>query len=160
MKNEIDYLISIYNTNSMLLINSFDKVTEVDSLKRLNKKTNSMIFLALHILDARCFLLTQIGKPTKNPFGKYVDWAKTIDEIKVYPKLKKVLNEWKKLDSIVVDELEKLDSKKLSASQQFEFPGGKKIINVISFLAEHEAYHVGQISFVRKFLGYPATSYE
>lgn len=160
MKNRIDYLISIYNTNSKLLINSFAKVTEADSLKRPNRKTNSMIFIALHILDARCFILTQIGCDTKNPFAGYVDWAKTIDEIKVYPKLKKVLSEWKRIDRVFMEELCRVNSRKLNSDQQFEFPGGKKIINMLAFLAEHEAYHVGQISFIRKYLGYPATSYE
>ncbi|MBS3943926.1 MAG: DinB family protein [Melioribacter sp.] len=160
MKNRIVHLILIYKTNSKLLINSFAKVTEADSLKRPNRKTNSMIFIALHILDARCFILTQIGKPTKNPFAKYVDWTKTIDEIKIYPKLKKVLREWKQVDRIFVEELSKINSRKLNSVQQFEFPGGKKIISMISFLAEHEAYHIGQISFIRKYLGYPATSYE
>lgn len=153
-------IISIYKTNSTLLTNSFAKVTEVDSLKRPNKRTNSMIFIALHVLDARCFILTQIGLKTKNPFGKYVDWAKTIDEIITYPKLKKVLSEWKRIDRILVEELNGINSRKLNSDQQFEFPGGKKIINMLAFLAEHEAYHVGQISFIRKYLGYPATSYE
>ena len=160
MNSKLEPVISIYNTNSKLFINSFDEVTEADSLKRPNKRTNSMIFIALHILDARCFMLTQIGKPAKNPFGKYVDWAKTIDEIRVYPKLIKVLSEWKKLDKIFTNELNKLTPKKLNSDQQFEFPDGRKIINMISFLAEHEAYHIGQISFIRKYLGYPATSYE
>lgn len=160
MKNRLDYLISIYNTNSKLFINSFAKVKEADSLKRPNRRTNSIIFISLHILDARCFILTQIGSPTKNPFAKYVDWAKTIDEIKIYPKLKKVLSEWKRIDKIFVKELYRISAGKLNSDQQFEFPGGKKIINMISFLAEHEAYHIGQISFIRKYLGYPATSYE
>lgn len=160
MRPEMKSIISIYKTNSTLLTNSFAKVTEVDSLKRPNKRTNSMIFIALHVLDARCFILTQIGLKTKNPFGKYVDWAKTIDEIITYPKLKKVLSEWKRIDRILVEELNGINSRKLNSDQQFEFPGGKKIINMLAFLAEHEAYHVGQISFIRKYLGYPATSYE
>jgi uncharacterized damage-inducible protein DinB len=160
MRPEMKSIISIYKTNSTLLTNSFAKVTEVDSLKRPNKRTNSMIFIALHVLDARCFILTQIGLKTKNPFGKYVDWAKTIDEIITYPKLKKVLSEWKRIDRILVEELNGINSRKLNSDQQFEFPGGKKKINMLAFLAEHEAYHVGQISFIRKYLGYPATSYE
>jgi uncharacterized damage-inducible protein DinB len=160
MKSKLLPIISIYKTNSKLFENAFANVDETNSLKRPNKKTNSMMFIALHVLDARCFLLTQIDKPIKNPFGKYVDWAKSIDEIKVYPKLKQVLSEWKKLDPVFVNELTRLDAKKLNSKQHFEFPGGKKIINMITFLAEHEAYHVGQISFIRKYLGYSATSYE
>lgn len=159
MNPKLKPIMLIYNVNTILFINSFADVSESDSLKRPNKKTNSMMFIALHVLDARCFMLSQMGAPTKNPFAKYVDWAKTIDEIKTYPKLKKVLSEWKKIDIIFMEEFKNLTPKKLEMKQQFDFLGGKKIINMISFLAQHEAYHVGQIALIRKFLGYPATSY-
>ncbi len=78
---------SILKTNSILLINSFKGVSEVLSLKRPNKKTNSMMFILLHTLDARFFLLKELGVKTQNPFCKYMDWSNTIDDIKKYPKL-------------------------------------------------------------------------
>jgi hypothetical protein len=142
---------AVYKINSLLLINSFQNVEEATSLKRANKKPNSMMFLALHIIDARCFLLSQFGRKAKSPFAKYVDWAIVIDEIKIYPKLSKVLIEWKKLNTLFIEKLEKLNAKKLEEGQGFEFPGGKKILNMIAFLAEHEAHHVGQIGFLRKY---------
>lgn len=159
MKNNYESIISIYKTNNKLFINSFNNVTEADAFKRPNKKTNSMVYIALHILDARFFLLNQIGYSIKNPFAKYVDWVKSIEEVNKYPKFKRVLKEWKRTDKIFIDELNRLTPKNWDAKLNFEFPNGKKVISMISFLAEHEAYHVGQIAFVRKYLGYPATSY-
>jgi len=159
MNAAIKPLVTIYNVNSYLLINSFKDVTEELSLKRPNKRTNSMMFLLLHTIDARYFLLKELGEKIKNPFGKYVDWANTIDDIKKFPKLKKVLAEWKKTDIIFQTKLSRLSQKKIDADTTMEFPGGKKTLTMIAFLAEHEAYHVGQLAFVRKFLGLKAVTF-
>lgn len=159
MNSTLKPIASIYKVNSTLFINSFKDVDEKVALKRPNKKTNSMIFIALHVLDARCFMLSQIGLTTKNPFAKYVDWSKSIDEIKIYPKLSRVLSEWKKLDPIFMKKLNSLSPKQLEVKLNMDFPGGKTVLNMITFLSEHEAYHVGQLGLVRKFYGFPSTQY-
>ena len=159
MNEAIKPLASIYKINTSLLINSFKDVTEELSLKRLNKKTNSMMFLLLHTIDARYFILKQLGLKIKNPFGKYVDWANTIDDIIKYPKLKRVLAEWKKLEIIFMNKLSRLSHKQLEIELDTKYPGGNKILNMIAFMAEHEAYHVGQLAFIRKFLGMKAVTF-
>ncbi len=159
MNTAIKPLAVIFRVNSTLLINAFKDVTEEFSLKRPNKKTNSMMFVLLHTIDARYFLLKHIGVEIKNPFGKYVDWANTIDDIKKYPKLKSVLSEWIKLDKLFDEKLNRLSSKKLEAKLDMDFGGGKKVINMIAFLAEHEAYHVGQLAFIRKYFGMKAVTF-
>lgn len=159
MNNSVKPLAAIFKVNSTLLINTFNDVTEEFSLRRPNNKTNSMLFVLLHTMDARYFLLRNIGLEIKNPFGKYVDWANTIDDIKKYPKLKSVLAEWKKLDKILDEKLNRISSKKLDAKSDMDFAGGKKVLNMIAFLAEHEAYHAGQLAFIRKFLGMKAVTF-
>lgn len=159
MNSTLKPIASIYKINSILFSNSFKDVDEKVALKRPNKKTNSMIFVAIHLLDARNFILVQLGVKTKSPFAKYVDWAKSIDEIKVYPKLSSVLSEWKKLDPVFMKKLNSLSSKQLETKMKIDFPGGKSVLNMITFLAEHEAYHVGQLGMLRKFYGFPATQY-
>ncbi len=148
-----------YSVNSKLLVNSFKNVTNSDALKRPNRKTNSMMFLLLHIIDARYFILKQLDKEIKNPFGKYVDWANSIEDIKIYPKLNRVLTEWKVLNKIFMKKLETISSDKLKSKIEFQFPGGNTALNMISFLSEHEAYHVGQLGLIRKFLGFPSVKF-
>lgn len=159
MNASLKPLLSIYLVNSRLLSNSFKDVSEVLSLKRPNKKTNSMMFLLLHTMDARYYMLKELGVDIKNPFAKYVDWANTIEDIKDYPSLKKVLVEWENLESILIDTLYRVSAKKLKTKTKAEFPGGTDILNMIAFLAEHEAYHVGQLAFIKKFLGLKAVTF-
>ena len=117
------------------------------------------MFLLLHTIDARYFMLKYTGVNIKNPFGKYIDWANTIEDLIEYPKLKRVLSEWKKLDKVFTDKLNRFRSKQLDKELDMEFPGGRKVLNMITFLAEHEAYHVGQLAFIRKYLGLKAVTF-
>ena len=82
-----------------------------------------------------------------------------IDDIKKYPKLKSVLSEWKNLDKLFDEKMSRLSSKNLEAKLDMDFGGGKKVINMIAFLAEHEAYHVGQLAFIRKYFGMKAVTF-
>jgi len=70
------------------------------------------------------------------------------------------LNSHNGFDKVFIDVLKKLNKHKLAKDQKIEFPAGKKIIDLISFLAEHEAYHVGQLGFLRKYFTGNAVSYE
>lgn len=159
MNAAIKPLVSIYRVNSNLLINSFKDVSEELSLKRPNKRTNSMMFLLLHTIDARYYMMKQFGVKMKNPFANYIDWANTIDDIIKFPKLKRVLADWKRLDKLLIDKLSRLSPKQLETKTTVEFPGGKQIFNMIAFLAEHGAYHVGQLAFIRKFFGMKAVTF-
>ena len=159
MNSSLKPLAAIYRVNTTLILNSFKDVTEELSLKRPNKKTNSMMFLLLHTIDARYFMLKHMKVKIENPFGKYVDWANTIDDIIKYPKLKSVLSGWKKLDEILLNKLDRLSEKQLERELDDDFPGGKKTINMIAFMAEHEAYHAGQLAFIRKFFGFKSVTF-
>jgi len=159
MNSALKPVVSILTVNSILLVNSLKDVSEELSLKRPNKKTNSMMFVLLHTLDARFFMLKELGVKTQNPFGEYMDWSNTIDDIKKYPKLTRVINEWKKTDEVLAKKINRLTAKQIDKETNMNFPGGKKIINMITFLAEHEAYHVGQLAFIRKFLGMKAVTF-
>ncbi len=153
-------LISIYDVNTKLLLNSFKGVTEELSVKRPNKKNNSMMFILLHTLDARYFLLKNLNGSVRNPFAKYMNWENTIEDVKKYPHLKKVLTTWENLDKILKRKLSSLTTQQLNIKLDFDYPGNDKpVINMISYLAEHEAYHVGQLAFLRKYFGLPPVSF-
>ena len=159
MNAAIKPLASIFQINSKLLINSFKDINEELALKRPNKRTNSMMFILLHTLDARYFLLNELGVKVKNPFGKYVDWANTIDDINEYPKLKRVLTDWNKADMLLHEKLNRLTQKQLDKKTDMTFPSGKKVVDMIAYMAEHCAYHIGQLALIRKFIGMKSVTF-
>jgi DinB superfamily len=159
VNSQIKPLLSIYNVNSRLFLNSFKLIDDAAAQKRPNKKTNSMIFLALHLLDARFFLLSLLGSIKRNPFRKYVDWSDSIDEIDDYPPIGKILRAWEKQNLLLNRILSALSAKDIGKKLDMEFPDGKSALSMISFMAEHEAYHVGQLGLIRKYLGFRSVEF-
>lgn len=61
-----------------------------------------------------------------------------------------------KINRKLYAKLEALDDERLAQpAQGFELPHAKTIADQLAFFALHDAYHVGQMGFVRKALGYP-----
>jgi hypothetical protein len=85
------------------------------------------MFILLHTLDARFFLLKELGVKTQNPFCKYMDWSNTIDDIKKYPKLTRVINEWKKTDEVLAKKINRLTTKQIDKETNMNFPGEKRL---------------------------------
>lgn len=83
-----------------------------------------------------------------------------IEDVKKYPMLEELLKEWEKTGRLLSNKLGELKPKQLKSKTDFKFQFvDESLHGAISFLAAHEAYHVGQLAFIRKYLGYPAVLY-
>lgn len=51
--------------------------------------------------------------------------------------------------------LASLDDESLAAPARLHVPGTNTVADELAFFALHESYHVGQLAYVRKGLGYP-----
>ena len=58
--------------------------------------------------------------------------------------------------------LEELSEQELEEKPSFEFPieGGETVLGVITFLTQHDGYHLGQIGLHRRYLGLGAMAYK
>jgi uncharacterized damage-inducible protein DinB len=63
--------------------------------------------------------------------------------------------------STAIDErLEALTAEELAAPSERGFPGVERTrLGVLTFLVQHDAYHIGQLALLRKAAGLPAMSY-
>lgn len=158
--NSPQIFISIFKVNSALFVNAFKDVDDATASKRPNEKTNSMIFLALHSVDARYYILNLLGSKAKNPYAEEYKDVRMIEDVKKYPPLEELLKEWKKTDRLLTKKLGELKLKQLKSKTDFKFPFVDKTLHgTISFLAAHESYHVGQLGLIRKYLGLPSVSF-
>jgi hypothetical protein len=51
--------------------------------------------------------------------------------------------------------LASLDDQYLAGPARMQVPGTKTVADEIAFFGLHDSYHVGQLAYVRKGLGYP-----
>lgn len=146
--------------NHRLLLACLDGMDDSAALKVLVPDTNHVAFLVLHLIDARCFLLKMLGQKVEHPFGKTYDSAKSIDDIETFPTLEELRAAWKQTGSWMRDAFEAATEERLASKPPLAIPvADQTCAGAVSFLAQHEAYHVGQLAYLRKGLGLGPMSY-
>ena len=153
-------IVEISNLNTKLFLNCFKNVDEQVARKQPNDKTNNMIFIACHLLDARYYLGSFIGLELANPFKEIFDNANSIKYMKEYPNFQEIKLEWERISALISEKFSELNEEFLQKESKQKFPVSENtILGAISFLVEHEAYHIGQLSILRKFWGLEAMKY-
>ena len=91
------------------------------ALERPKEGTNHVAFLALHMLDARYFLLRMAGIDLDCPF-KDLSKAEGVDDIEAYPTLSEVRDAWADVSEKLSNRLGKLSEQELEGKPAFDFP--------------------------------------
>ncbi|MFC2083508.1 DinB family protein [Bacteroidota bacterium] len=161
MNNKLITLNNMLSLNTRLLVNCFENVSNSQAQERINEKTNPMIFILMHILDARYYLARYVGIHIESPYKKISGKAKKFEDIKEYPTISEILEYWKEIGELIYDGISNLEEEKLEKKSSFSFPvNDNTVLGAITFLIHHESYHIGQLGYLRKLIGLEAMSYE
>jgi len=148
-------VMGILELNAALFRKALEGVDQASSERRPNDHTNSLAFIACHALDARFYLMKLAGHERTNPWQALFDAATDISTMKEFPPLYEVLAEWDELHEATLEVLAEMTPAEFDAESDARFPtDDRSILGGIAFLAFHEAYHVGQMGLVRKYLGF------
>jgi uncharacterized damage-inducible protein DinB len=146
--------------HAKLFLNCLDGVSDDDAVVRAGGTTNSMAFIAAHLVDSRHWLARVVGLTMENPFGPRLDGARGIEDLKDCPTLEESRHAWRTLTQPLAARLQTLDGSALDQHSQTRFPiSDKSVLGTIAFLLHHEAYHIGQLALLRRYTGSPAMSY-
>jgi uncharacterized damage-inducible protein DinB len=153
-------LAEMLRLNTRLLLNCIDGVSEEEASARAAGGTNSIAFLVAHLIDSRHYLLRTLGGTAENPLSPHLDGARSIDEIESLPSLAAMREAWSAVSAELSEHIGSLDGATLGAAATQRFPiGDRSVLGVLTFLAQHDSYHVGQLSLLRRQLGLPAMKY-
>lgn len=147
--------------DTRLFVNCLDGMGEAQALERPGGSGNHAAFLAAHLVDARHFLAKALGLPGDSPFKEALENAKGIDDVDTFPSLDAIRGAWAEVSARLSKRLERLDEEALSSEAPASFPieGGDTLLGCLTFLVQHDAYHVGQLALVRRLVGLPAMAY-
>ena len=149
-------LSEIFALNTGLLHKCVKDLTEADALRRVDERANNVVFIALHMADARFHLAGWLGLEMENPFGRFAE-VRHIDEVEEFPTLAEVLEAWDRVSEAFLAHLPTLEAETLQSPAPFDLPMGEgRLRDTLAFMAQHESYHIGQLSILRKQLGFPA----
>jgi DinB superfamily len=135
-------------------------MTEESSRRRPSPTTNHAAYIAAHVADSRYFLLKILDAEQPSPLEPYIGSARCLDDVQHWPTLAETQAAWTHAGHALRERLDAMTGAEWDVACSPPFLGeGASRLSGLSFLAQHEAYHIGQLSLLRTFVGLPAMKY-
>jgi len=153
--SQISNVAFTFNQNAVLLEKSFEGLTPEEWQTRPNESSNALLWVVGHIVWARGMTLGLLGTPwSREWFPLFARGARLVDP-KEYPSPEEIVLAWKDVKASLNAALEQATTDSLSAAAPERIPSfDGKVGGVVSFFASHEALHVGQACYLRRWLGH------
>ena len=160
MDERIVPLAEMLRLNTLLFRNCLVGMTEEQSRRRPSPTTNHAAFVAAHVADSRFNLLEVLGAGQPSPLERYIGSARGLDDVQQWPTLAETEAAWTHGGRALRDRLDAMTAADLDCPATPAFlREGTSRLSTLAFLVEHEAYHIGQLSLLRTYVGLPPMKY-
>lgn len=160
---KLDIIIPAFRGHSQSFLMVLDGISEENALKRIEGRTNHIIWMAGNFLDMRYALGNVLGLNEEFEYKDFFFQGKALDEGFTYPSLQQLKNEFHKISPLVYQKLLAATDEELEKA----FPMGmnidffpENILNFVGMCIGREDYLCGQIGLMRRILGYEGMKYE
>ena len=153
-------LIAQVGLQTKLFLNCLEGVSEEAALVRPGDTGNHMAFIAAHLVDARHWLARVVELEAENPFTERLAGARTLGDLKDCPTVTEARAAWRALAEPLEAHFETVEPSLLDQPSATRFPiADRSVLGTVAFLVHHEAYHIGQLALLRRYVGKAAMSY-
>lgn len=149
-----------FDLHTRLYNNALEGVLNIESDERLSDKVNHVKWLAGHLLATRMGMHSIGGFEKDTSFDEFFSHGKPISNDLKYPSIEVIKEKWNVISPKISTGLDQLPESALEADAPFQLPvADPSFRGYLAFLIHHEAYHIGQIGILRKYLGHKAMKY-
>jgi uncharacterized damage-inducible protein DinB len=160
MDQRVAPLAELLRLNRRLFHNCLDGLSGEQAGLRPSEACNSPVFVAAHLVESRHFLLKTLGAEIHNPLARYTGGWKSIADISEWPTLEQIGTAWDAVSGALEDRLTAIAAAELDQPITTRMPlETRTTLGMLIFLTQHDSYHVGQLSLLRKYAGLPAMKY-
>ena len=159
----LDIIIPAFRGHSQNFLMVLDGISEEDAKKRIEGRTNHIIWMVGNFLDMRYALGNVLGLDLKNPHNDLFFQGKALDENLNYPTLKELKDCFHQISPLIYNKLLEISDEDLEK----DFPMGmnidffpENVLNFIGMCIGREDYLCGQIGLMRRILGYEGMKYD
>ena len=154
MQASIGTVAEQFRITTNLFIKAMSGVDAKEAMRRPGELSNPLLWLAGHVTHFRSRLLTLVGVPRDFPWGNMFDTGAKIGPASQYPAPEDIVAVWEELSALLVQRLSTLTEGDLASPPAARVPSTDATLRgAIGYFSLHEAYHVGQMGYVRKWLG-------
>ncbi len=159
METDFANIAGMYKTNTGIVSKAIAEVAPERWFDKPSDDSNHLMWILGHLIWARGSVLKTFKEPFEIPSPSlFARGAKRSapDEYPTVAEMKKAWDEVsQRLSAVLAEPSEGILSQPAPEGGAPSFDG--KLSGIVAFLAFHESYHVGQVSYLRKWLGYGQT---
>jgi len=145
----------IFSFNEPFVYQALNGLTHDELWRAPSDRNNSMLWVAGHVVQTRGMLLSFLGEPVDTGWGKLFDRGAALADRTQYPSRDEIERMMRTLSPRLNAKLAMLADDALNRPATMQVPGTKTVADELAFFAFHDAYHIGQLAYIRKSLGYP-----
>jgi hypothetical protein len=158
MDTDILYIDGMFKTNTDLVKRATEGIRPEHWFLKPGDASNHLMWVAGHLVVSRGSVLKTLGAEWSTPWGALFARGAKLAPQDQYPGVEDIRKAWIDLSDQLSATLAGAPADVLAMAA----PNGKSSFNgkvggLVAFLAFHETYHVGQLSYLRKWLGYGQT---
>jgi len=160
MVASITPVIAQLKLNTNLFNNVLKGVDDSLACKQIAGQVNHLTWIAGHLVNNRYFLASQLGivkefeyKDTFTDFTAPPPFNRALSASVEYPAISTLSAKWAEISPLLVDAVAGVTEEKMAEPFFIQLPTGNTMEALFSFFTSHEAYHVGQMSTIRRYLG-------
>jgi hypothetical protein len=154
MSNDFFNIAGIFKTNTGLFTRTIQGIPADKLLARPGDDSNHLLWIAGHVVVHRAMVLKILGQewaaPWEGLFTRGVKLAAPGD----YPPIEEIVKAWDEVSPRLASSLASASPESLAEPVSKGITLDGKMSGKIAFLSFHETYHVGQMAYLRKWLGF------
>jgi uncharacterized damage-inducible protein DinB len=155
MNPSIKQIAGLYEVNGLLVWKSVADVDSSDLSVRPEDKANSLHWQVGHLTTSRYHIANILGLSAKPAWGEVFERGKEPAKTEQLPKLAELKTAWDNITTDMMRRLEEITEDELSGDAPWQVPVSEQTVRgAVSFMSLHETYHVGQMAYIRRLLGY------
>ena len=156
MHPSIELVGQLYQTSDGLYLKALDGLDPEQALRRPSEQSNPLLWIAGHLAWTRARICGLLGETVEFRWPEAFARGARPGETAGLPSLDELRQTWREVSARMMQRLDALTEAELAATAPRPMPiPDRTIRGAVTFLAFHEGYHVGQMAFIRKWLGFP-----
>ena len=145
------------DTSTNLFRSALVGVDREHFLRRPGPASNPMVWVAGHLTQFRYRLGAILGLRREVPWGALFTTGSAIGDLATYPEREEIERHWVDVSGDLLARFAAVNAAELNAPPPPRIASTDgTMAGAIALFAFHEAYHVGQLGYLRRFLGYPS----
>jgi DinB family protein len=158
METSFSNIKGMYKVNTDIINMAIADVKTEDWFRTPGDDSNHLMWLLGHIVVHRGKVLTMLGADWNASWASLFARGAQRGDADQYPSVEEMREAWNQVSEQLKATLNGSSAEMLGSAPPQGFPSfDKQVGGSVAFFAFHDCYHTGQMSFLRKWLGYGQT---